>query len=166
VIRLNLGSCDLPLEGFTNVDNSTSPHIKCDLVADALDLSAHFKPGTVDEITSSHLVEHLTPTEADAAFVHWKSLLKPGGKLSFITPDFKHLCQEYLDGGIPLDEMNDIYLYSYVQESLHKSMWDQETQFKMMSKHGFKDIKAINRMNDYRSIYGVEWQCGTEAIKP
>jgi predicted SAM-dependent methyltransferase len=165
MIKLNLGSCDLPLDGWINVDNSTSPHIKCDLIADALNLSEHFESNSVDEIYAGHLVEHLTPTEADAAFTHWKSLLKPGGILGFVTPDFHHLAQEYLAGGIPMEDMNNIYIFSYVQESHHRSIWDQESQFKMLQKHSFTNIKPIDRIKDERLSYAVEWQVGSQGQK-
>lgn len=165
MIRLNLGSCDLPLDGWINVDKSTSAHIKADLHADALDLGNYFEPGTVDEIYAGHLVEHLTPEEAEQAIAYWKSLLKPGGKFGFVTPDFRHLAKEYLAGGIPLEDMIDIYVFSYCQESHHASLWDQEAQFKILEKHGFSNINPIDRFNDYRIVYGVEWQCGAEGIK-
>lgn len=165
MIRLNLGCNDLRLEGFINIDISTSPHIKADLVADALNLSEHFNPESVDEIYCGHLVEHLTPEEADEAIKHWKSLLKFGGKLSIMTPDFRYLAQEYLSGGISIEDMIDIYVFSYVQESLHKSLWDQESLFKILINNGFKEVKPINRMNNEYSPYGVEWQCGASGIR-
>lgn len=164
-VRLNLGSCDLPLDGWTNVDLSTSPHIKTDIVCDATDMSEHFKPGTVDEIFSSHLVEHFDPKQVDKAMKHWYELLKPGGKLGIVVPDFKHICEGYLNGDISLEQVNMEYIYSYVQESHHKYMYDQASLFELMNKYGFKDIKPINRMSDPRITYGVTWQCGVDAIK-
>lgn len=165
MIRLNLGCCDLPLKGWVNIDNSTSPHIKADLVANALDLSEHFEPESVDQIYAGHLVEHLMPHEAELAIEHWKSLLKPGGKLAIMTPDFHHLCEQYLAGAITIEEMTDLYVYSYVQESEHRSLWDQEALFKLFARHGFNSIQPIDRMKNEYSPYGVEWQCGCSGVK-
>lgn len=165
MIKLNLGCCDIRLEDFINIDISDSPHVRADLIADALDLSEHFKEGTVDEIYCGHLLEHLDPGEAERAIIHWVSLLKKGGKLHIVTPDFRYLAQEYLAGGIPIEDMIDIYVFSYVQESLHKSLWDQESLFKIMSKNGLTDLRIINRMDNEFSPYGVEWQCGATGIK-
>lgn len=165
MIKLNLGCCDLPLEGYINIDESDSPHIKADLKADALNLSSHFEPNTVDEIFTAHLLEHLTPTQAEEAIVHWKSLLKPGGVLAIVTPDFHYLAKSYLEGGIPLDEMTNLYVFSYVQESLHRSLWDQANLFQLLMRHGFKDLKPINRYTDPRLAYPAEWQCGAQGTK-
>lgn len=165
MIRLNLGSCDLPLEGWTNVDLSTSSHIKADIIADATDLSKHFKPGTVDEIFASHLLEHFYPEEADKAMKHWYELLKPGGKLGLVVPDFKHIAEGYINGDMDLKTVNDLYIYSYVQESHHRYCYDQASLFELFSKHGFTNLKPINRMEDPRITYGVAWQVGVDAIK-
>lgn len=165
MIRLNLGCCDLPLEGWVNIDSSTSPHIKADLVADALNLSDHFKPESVDEIYVGHLLEHLYPNEAESAVIHWKSLLKPGGALTIVTPDFKYIAEQYLSGTVDLHEINNLYLYSYVQESQHRWMWDTVSLIALLSRHGFKDIKIIDKMNDPRLAYGVEWQCGVSGFR-
>lgn len=162
MIRLNLGCCDLPIEGYINIDSSTSPHIKADLIADALDLSAHFKENGVDEIWAAHLLEHLYPEEADKAIKHWKSLLKGGGTLAIVVPDFDVLCQQYLEGAISLEEMNNLYIYSYQQESHHRFMYNQESLINLLARHGFRDLKIIDQHKDPRLAYGVDWQCGAE----
>lgn len=166
MIRLNLGCCDLPLAGWVNIDASTSEHIKADLTADCLDLSAHFAPGSVDEVYAGHMVEHLTPEQADRAMEHWKGLLKPGGKLGIVTPDFRVLSEHYLNGDISIERMEDEFVFSYVQESHHASIWDQERQFVLFEKHGFVNIKPIDRMNDERLAYKDSLQVGTEGVKP
>lgn len=164
-VRLNLGCCDLPLAGWINIDSSTTEHIKADLVADCLNLSDHFAPGSVDEIYCGHLVEHLTPDEADRAMAHWYSLLKPGGKLGIMTPDFRTLSQYYLNGDISIERMENEFVFSYVQESHHASIWDQGRQFELFARHGFRNIGAIDRMSDSRAAYHDELQVGTEGIK-
>lgn len=161
MLRLNLGCCDLKRPGWVNIDND--PRVGPDVVADALDLP--YEEGSVDEIYAAHLVEHLTPEEAVTAFKHWYALLKPGGKLCIVTPDFKELCKQYLAGAIPLEDMTHIYVFSYVQSSHHASLWDQESQINELLNIGFHDIKAINRHTDDRLFYGVDWQCGTEGVK-
>lgn len=165
MLRLNLGCCDLPLEGWINIDSSTTSHIKADLVADCLDLSDHFAPNSVDEIYCGHLVEHLTPEEADKAMQHWYSLLKPGGVLGIVTPDFRVLCEHYLAGDMSIERMEAEFVFSYVQESHHASTWDQARQFELFDRHGFHDIKPINRMEDERLAYKDSLQVGTEGRK-
>lgn len=164
-MKLNLGCCDLPLAGYVNIDYSTSPHIKADLVADVLNLSDHFAPESVDEIWFAHGIEHLRPDQIDDAVDHWRSLLKPGGTLGLVTPDFRALVQHYLAGDISLEKMNHEFLYSYVQEDLHKSMHDQASHFQLLSRHGFTDITPIDRMGDARLHYKDSLQVGAEGKK-
>lgn len=165
MVKLNLGCCDLPLEDYINIDSSSSSHIKADLIANALDLSAHFKENSVDEIWAAHLIEHLYPDEADKAIKHWYSLLRKGGKLAIVVPDFDVICRQYLEGVIGLAEVNDLYIYSYQQESHHRYMYNQESLINLLAKHGLRDIKIVDRHKDPRLAYGVDWQCGAEATK-
>lgn len=163
LVRVNLGAGDLKRIHWINVD--IDPSVKPDLVADALDLSAHFKPGTVDEITAFHCFEHLTPTQAEEAIDHWKSLLKPGGILAVVTPDFKVLCEHYLAGDLTIERLEDEFVYSYCQPSNHASIWDQERLFGLFERHGFVDLKPIDRFNDERLAYKDSLQTGVSGNK-
>lgn len=163
IIRLNLGCCDLPKTGYINIDIRES--VKPDLVADVLNLSDHFSENSVDEIWASHLIEHLTPEEADKAVIHWKSLLKQGGKLSIVTPDFKAIAQGYIGGQLSLEVLNNEYIYSYVQESLHRCMYDQVSLLELFSKHDFNNLQIIDRLNDERLAYKDSLQVGAEGTK-
>lgn len=165
MIKLNLGCCDLPLEGWINIDQSTSPHIKADIVADVTDLSSHFEQNTVDEIYAGHLLEHFTPDDAIKNTRYWVSLLKHGGKLAIVVPDFKEICKAYISGLITLDEMNNHYIYSYVQESLHRSMWDIESLFELFEMCGLKNIITIDKINDERLAFPNDLQFGVEGEK-
>lgn len=164
-IKLNLGCCDLPLEGWVNIDNSTSSHIKADLVADVLNLSPHFSPQSVDEIYAGHLIEHLYPQDADKAVDHWKSLLKPGGCLTLVTPDFRVLVEHYLAGDLSLEKMHNDFTYSYVQESHHRWLYDLETLMELLANHGFKDLSPIDRMEFPLLAYKDSLQMGVTGVK-
>lgn len=162
-IRLNLGCADLKKEGWINIDND--PNSKADLIADVLELDKHFKPNSVNEIYCGHLIEHLTPKEVEKAISQWRELLKPGGKICLVTPDFRKIVEEYLKGEISLTYLVNYWLYSYVQTSLHKSMWDEVSLLKLLERHGFSDLKMIDRHNDPRLAYSDDNQCGVEGIK-
>lgn len=165
LIRLNLGCADLPIEGFINIDRSTSPHIKSDLTADILEIDKHFDLNSVDEICFFHGLEHIYPKDVDKAVEMWKSLLKPGGIFAVATPDYRVLSQHYLNGDITIEKLEDDFIYSYVQEDWHKSIWDQERQFELFARHGFKNIKPIDRLHDDRLAYKDTLQVGTEGTK-
>lgn len=169
-MKLNIGSCDLPLpqsEGWINIDNSTSSHIKADLVLDGRELDNHFDLGSIDEIYCGHLLEHLKPLEADNFISMCYRLLKPGGVLGIVTPDFRFIVDSYLKGDerFTIPELIDTYIFSYKQESVHRTLWDFNSLRSVCSSHGFKDITEIDRINDVRLAYPAEWQVGVNCRK-
>jgi SAM-dependent methyltransferase len=51
-----------------------------------------WKDDSVEEVFSSHFVEHLTGTERIHFFNELGRVMKKGGKASIITPDWSHAC--------------------------------------------------------------------------
>ncbi len=169
-MKLNLMCCDLPLprsEGWVNLDISTSPHIKADIVLDCTKLSDYYDKDSIDEIYIGHGLEHLYPEEAENAMEDWKNVLKPDGILGIVTPDFRFIVEGYLKGEekFNIAELIDTYLFSYKQESVHRTLWDVDSMKNLFEKHGFKDITEIDRMNDERLAYPAEWQMGVQGKK-
>jgi predicted SAM-dependent methyltransferase len=168
-MRINLGSCDLPLpqsEGWINVDRSTSEHIKCDVVADVMtELDDYFAKECADEVYAGHLFEHIPYPEAENTLRYWISFLKPGGKIAITTPDSKYLAKAYLSGEISIEKLNDVYIFSYCQEDIHKSMWDADSLIKLFHKVGLKEVKEMDRNGDSRLVMGVPWQVIVEGTK-
>jgi predicted SAM-dependent methyltransferase len=165
-IWLNVGSCDLPLpKPWINIDISTSPHIRCDLVLDGRELDQQFDESSVDQIYAGHFVEHLTPLEAHNWISMCYRLLKPGGTLGFVTPDFDYLVKDYLAGNITLERMTNLYIFSYDQESHHASLWNYPEMEKVCKLVGFSEFTEIDRIKDERLAFGVPWQCGVNAVK-
>lgn len=170
MIRLNVGCCDLPLprsEGWINIDNSESPHIKSDITLDGRYLNEHFSDGSVDEIYAGHFLEHLFPQEAGDFIAMCYQLLKPGGKLGLVTPDFRFIVSHYLDGEAEygITELIQTYIFSYKQESVHRTIWDIDSMKDVFLRHGFQDITEIDRMKDERLAYPAIWQMGIEGIR-
>ena len=93
-------------EGFTGLDVcepppaeelAGRPWLRLNFMEDTLP----WAPGTVDEIISTHVIEHM-PRATGVQFLRkaW-ALLKPGGKLTVTTPDLRILCSRYLAGDLP-----------------------------------------------------------------
>ncbi len=140
-IRLNLGCGLYKIEGLINVDQRESVHP--DLLADALRLP--YGPGTVDEIYAGHLLEHLTWDEGQAALRHWHSILKIGGTIMITVPDFDFLAKQYLENptAANMRAMNDLYIYSYVQESLHRYCYGPALLKAAMTEAGFGEVERV-----------------------
>lgn len=167
-MKLNIGSCDLPLpqsEGWINIDNSTSPHIKADLVMDGRELDNNFDLNSIDEIYAAHFLEHLTPIETDKFISMCVRILKPGGRLTIVTPDMRKISELYLENKITIEELNETYIFSYIQESLHKSCHDVESLTKLFTKNGLTSIIEIDRMGYELLAYPAIWQCGITATR-
>jgi predicted SAM-dependent methyltransferase len=164
-LRLNLG-CGKPpwhLKGFVNVDQD--PGVQPDLVCDILDLP--YEEETVDEIYAGHILEHFDWKEGEVALQYWLTLLKPGGKISVVVPDFDYLAKEYLVCPSPLKlrEFNDMYIYSYCQKSPHKYAYSADLLREAMESVGFGGLKRMTEDNSYFPL-PVKWQAGFEAVKP
>jgi len=65
------------------------------LVCDARKLPLNDE--SVEEIFSSHVIEHFSWREVKDVLIEWLRVLKKGGKLEMITPDFFRLWQNLVD---------------------------------------------------------------------
>lgn len=75
--RLNVGSGEDNLEGWTNLD-----------IKDGVDIRAlPVEDESCDHIRASHCLEHNTMQDALHTLKHWVSKLRPGGTLSVAVPD-------------------------------------------------------------------------------
>jgi GT2 family glycosyltransferase len=146
-VRLNLGCGIYAIPGMVNIDQR--PSVNPDLVADALDLP--YEPGTVDEIYCGHLLEHLTWDEGQKALRHWHSILKTGGTIMITVPDFDVLAKQYLDNPTAknMRVMNDLYIYSYVQESLHRYCYGPALLKAAMTEAGFGGVEMVGHDHPY-----------------
>lgn len=91
-LKLNLGSADLKIPGYTSIDLYND---RADMKMDILNLD--FEDNTVSEILASHVFEHLSPHYSVPALKEWLRVLKPGGKLIMEMPDFETTCKKFLE---------------------------------------------------------------------
>lgn len=105
-VRLNLGCGPDNRAGYVNVDAWVdNADLKMDIFALPL------PNGSVDEILSSHMLEHLGKFEVPKALQGWHRVLKPAGKLCLNLPDLEWSAQQWVDlpedarWGWPLDTL-------------------------------------------------------------
>lgn len=175
-LKVHLGSFDLPLPGWVNVD--CSPSYQLDLLGDIRD-PLPFGTGNAELILMEHVLEHFRPyTEAADLLRECRRILAPGGCLFLSVPDGEKAAKAYVS--------NDPWLTSYInsdpsrvdmiekkaaldtpmealneiarQSGDHRFMYDFETLALQLRKAGFQDIR--------RSSYAVGFPSRLKVGKP
>lgn len=115
-IKLNIGAGGIDLPGFTPID------IKDGKPAFPLD----YPDGSVEEIYSSHMLEHLPRGDDVKAVAEWFRVLKPGGRIRIAVPDFDRIVEmrrkntpgwEHVLMGGNIDE-HDLHKSVFVEDKL------------------------------------------------
>lgn len=89
-MKLDIGCGEQKLEGFTGVD----AYVKTDIKADMWKIP--LADGSVEEIYSSHALEHVQGSMVHATLKEWIRLLKPGGKLLLQVPNMDYVARFWL----------------------------------------------------------------------
>jgi predicted SAM-dependent methyltransferase len=146
-LRLNLGCGHIALEDYLNVDRRALPGV--DIVAEADELP--FEPGEVDEIFSSHLLEHFPQEQLRRELLpYYFSLLKNGGVFRAVVPDAEAMIQEYTKSNYPYDDMREvIYGAQDYDGDFHFNMFTADSLKKLIEEAGFisVNIDATGRVN-------------------
>lgn len=90
--RLHLGCGGVALPGWRNIDSDCHPGIE------QHDLRTGIPAGddSVDEIFSSHLLEHMRVRHEAAPFIReCYRVLRPGGVMTHVTPNFEEIVSAY-----------------------------------------------------------------------
>ena len=176
--RLNVGCGYFPMAFWTNLD--ANPDIPANIHEDAVEYLATCEAGLYDEIYAGHFIEHLSQDAALAFISDCYRVLTPGGKLGIVVPDFREVVTRYLrrapdsveyPEGVfndiaDINTLNSIFIYSTVQESPHRWMWDMEALSQAMAGAGFIGLREIHRFKDPRLGTGKWYQCGLSGWKP
>ena len=161
-IRLNLGCGRYPLSGFVNVDQFAN--VNPDLVCNTLSLP--YPPNSIDEIYCGHMLEHLTYEEGRRALAYWRGLLKPGGTIAITVPNFDVLANRHLANPTAesMREFNDQWIYSYVQESLHKYCYNEALLIEVMTEAGLTNLERLPVNHPY-FVDPVDWQIAYQGVR-
>jgi predicted SAM-dependent methyltransferase len=146
-IRLNLGCGEKPLANYINVDFRPMPDI--DIVADVRSLP--YQPGSVDEIASAHLVEHFRQHQLQTQIIpYWKSLLKPGGCVRIICPNWEVIVSHLQQGRLTWEQFKLLTFggQDYIGDD-HFAMYTPQTMSSLLKIAGFQQIEIVtsDRMN-------------------
>lgn len=90
IVKLDIGCGAQKVEGYTGVDAYVDTDIKADM------WNIPMNAGTVDEIYSSHALEHVPGMKVQETLKEWFRLLKPGGKLLLQVPNMDYVARFWL----------------------------------------------------------------------
>jgi predicted SAM-dependent methyltransferase len=140
-VRVNVGCGEKPLPGYINVDFREVPEV--DVVADARRLP--FAPHSLAELASAHLVEHFRQHHlATVLLPYWKGLLRPGGSLRVVCPDWAAMLRRLQAGEMPYA---DFKLVTFGAQDYsgddHFSMYTPESLTDVLRQAGFQQIDVL-----------------------
>jgi predicted SAM-dependent methyltransferase len=141
-LKLNVGSADVCLPGYTNIDRKHG--------GEAFPLT--YNDGTpvadesVDEILASHVLEHFGHNEVGNVVQDWARCLKNGGKLRVAVPDFTWIARAHFKrDGRPY--------YAYLlggqkdADDFHKCAFDRETLSSLLRQCGLHRVREWKSTN-------------------
>ena len=166
-MRLNCGAGNYPLPGYVSLDWIPP----CDLQAKVPPLP--FQEASLEEIYTGHFLEHLNQQEGQVFVQECWRCLKPGGKLTLVTPDMRQIMTHWLrrdhtrvllgSEWREVDDLDDVcqsFLYGE-----HQWAYDYESLSRLLTSTGFRNLREINRYRDPRVAAPAWFQVGVEGVK-
>ncbi len=185
-VRLNLGAGKFPVLGWLSVD--IVPELDPDFLEDVSTLLS-FKPDSVDQLYSGHVVEHLD--DPIGALLRWFEVLKPGGDLTIVVPNHRKAVELWMNAerfpvltDQPLTGLlavtTGFYSFRQYQEmkaanpaaaaaQQHKRSIDLPVLLALMQATGFVELEQIDETQHIcapKFIEPVTWQIMCRGRKP
>lgn len=92
-IKLNIGSGNIRLKDYTNIDSILLPNV--DLIANIKNLKYFIKKNSVSKIYASHVLEHFSHEEVNKILQICYNLLSNDGELRISVPDIDQIVKIY-----------------------------------------------------------------------
>jgi predicted SAM-dependent methyltransferase len=158
-IRLNLGCGHISLPDYLNVDRRAL--LGVDIVAEVDDLP--FEPGEVEEIYSSHLIEHFTQEHLRRELLpYWLGLLKAGGHFRAVVPDAQAMTKAFLNGECRFEQYRQVTFGGQDYDGdFHYNMFNTDSFTKLLGEAGYVDIRVVaeNRPNGDCREFEIAARC-------
>jgi hypothetical protein len=141
MLRLNLGSGSVPLEGYENLDGKYGDSI----------YPLNVEDGSCGEIRASHVLEHFSHHEVMDILRHWVSKLAPGGLLKIAVPDMEKIARAYLEGEA-INVQGYIYGGQVDERDFHKCGFDAEVLLEMLLDAGLERVHDWSSSGDCAAL--------------
>lgn len=136
-VRLNLGCGHTPLDGYVNVDQRELPGV--DIVADVGNLP--FEEGSLSEIHSAHLLEHLPQERLRRLLPYWRSLLGPNGAFRAVVPDGEAMLGGIAAGNFSFESFREVLFGAQeCKGDFHFNLFTPDSLSKLLIASGFTKV--------------------------
>jgi SAM-dependent methyltransferase len=195
--KLHLGAFDVAHDGWLNTD--VTPHIAIARVPGLarllhaagrmtderwaahragvfrrmhhLDLTRRlpYPDGAFEAAFGSHVLEHLSPQEAEAALRELHRVLRPGGILRVVVPDLDHEVGRY-DPAQPDEFVEGLFQGRERSRSHHRHWWlyNERSLAELLTRTGFADVRRCayreGRCPDVERIDSRPWSLFMEGV--
>jgi len=143
-MKLHLGCGKRFLPGFYHIDIEPFPHV--DLVT-SIDKLSSIESGTAEIIYSSHAFEYFSRGESHEVLAEWLRVLRPGGQLMLVVPNFRMLVEIYLETS-DLSSILGPLFGEWANESagriFHKMTWDNALLCSYLVEAGFENTHEFD----------------------
>ncbi len=137
-IRLHLGSGNINLQGWINIDARKNSHIH--ILEKNFKLET-FADNSITEIYLCHVLEHFTPNEIENLMEIFSRKLINGGTLRISVPDFDNLILIYKLSRNNIEKIDPILLGGQDHiYNFHKSIFNKAKLKKIFKKYSFNFI--------------------------
>lgn len=148
-MRVELASGDRPWEGYLHCDER---------LLESTDLACRvetlpFADSSVEALLASHIIEHFSYREIDRVLAEWYRVLRPGGGILIITPNFAYVAHGYVEGWMEYTESRNRmfggqdYLGNY-----HYTMFDSPALGACLEEAGFKNVRDVTSGYESRKV--------------
>ena len=156
-LKVHLGSGDVNLQGWINIDARFNEHVH--IVSEGFNLDK-FSDEAIDEIYMCHVLEHFSFKEAEDLLHGFKKKLRYGGVIRISVPDIDRLIEIYRASNKNLDKVKYALMggqdYEY---NFHKSIYNEVSLRNLLHKCGFNDIVVWDTKSDFGVDIG-DWSTG------
>jgi len=140
LMKLNIGCSSRYLHGYINIDIQGDT---ADLIIDAKNLP--FEDCTVDEIYSSHLLEHFGRHEFSHILKEWSRVLKKGGYIYIAVPDIDSAIRHYVEHGDLKVLYGQFWGGQKDEYDHHKFGYTFKTMSEYLHDAGFENVERYNQ---------------------
>lgn len=144
MLKLNLGCGNALKEGFHNIDvlylSDSVTEGYTYLCENVMRINEIYRAESVDQVVAEHLFEHLTHYEITTLLFKIHSVLKPGGILSIVTPDFIRLINDLKkqtsQGDFSFLDIAHLKIFSTEDETMHRTIWYDDVGVWYLTREG------------------------------